>query len=193
VKAFRSFWLAFALLAILAGVLPPAASQTGPRPAGKFNPKLEPVAETKLLMEGLAHPNFRGMEKLLKQKPGDAQAWQFVRGQALLVGETANLLMLRPPRNPGQSPWMERATALRTQAVKLARAAGREDFAGCRAGLKDLAAACNRCHDSFKVPVRIVPFEEPVNKAEAGGKRRPEVRARDLGISANQGRRRDPS
>jgi hypothetical protein len=159
--------LTFLLLAILAGVLPEAPSQTVPRPAGKFTPKLEPVAETKLLMEGLAHPNFRGMEKLLKQKPAEAQAWAFLRGQALLVGETANLLMLRPPRNPGQSPWMERATDLRSQALRLARAAGKEDFEGCRAGLRDLAAACNRCHDSFKIPVRIVPFEEPMNKAEA--------------------------
>jgi hypothetical protein len=162
--------LAFALLAILAGVPASAFPQTGPRPAGKFTPKLEPVAETKLLMEGLAHANFRGMEKLLRQKPGDAPAWTFLRGQALLVAETGNLLMMRPPRNPGQSPWMERATALRAQAVKLAQAAAREDYAGCKAGMRDLAAACNRCHDSFKVPVRIVPFEEPVNKAEAGGR-----------------------
>jgi hypothetical protein len=167
VKPVRSFCLASALLAILAGGPPAAPGQAGPRPAGKFTPKLEPLAETKLLMEGLAHPNFRGMEKLLQKKPGDAQAWAFLRGQALLVAETGNLLMLRPPRNPGQSPWMERATDLRTQAVKLARAAGREDYADCKAGLRDLAAACNRCHDSFKIQVRIVPFEEPVNKAEA--------------------------
>jgi hypothetical protein len=46
VKPTRSFWLAFALLAILAGVLPEATSQTGLRPAGKFTPKLEPVAVT---------------------------------------------------------------------------------------------------------------------------------------------------
>jgi hypothetical protein len=167
VKALRPFLPASALLAILLVALPPAVSQTGPRPAGKFTPKLEPIAETKLLMEGLANPNFRGMEKLLKQKPGDAQAWTFLRGQALLVAETGNLLMLRPPRNPGQSPWMERATDLRNQAVRLAQSAGREDYDGCKTGLTNLANACNRCHESFKVPVRIVPFGEPVQKVQA--------------------------
>ena len=33
--------------------------------------------------------------------------------QALLLAETANLLMLRPPKNQGQPVWFERATDLR--------------------------------------------------------------------------------
>jgi hypothetical protein len=172
--------LAFALLAILAGVSASAVQEVLPRPTGKVTPKLEAVAETKLLMEGLAHANFRGMEKLLRQKPGDVQTWTFLRGQALLIAETGNLLLLRPPRNQGQSVWMERASDLRAQAVKLARAAAREDYAGCKTGLRDLATACNRCHNGFQVQVRIVPFEEPVNKAE--------VRSPEGAVVNSQGR-----
>ena len=59
-------------------------------------------------MEGLAHANFRGLEKHLTPKPADAQAWIFARGQALLLAETANLLMLRPPKNKGETLWFER-------------------------------------------------------------------------------------
>src|SRR5437016_6311219 len=79
----------------------PAHCQNPPLGA-KITPKLEPVAETKLIMEGLLHANFRGLERLLNQKAPDAQAWKFARGQALLVAEGGNLLMLRPPKNQGQ-------------------------------------------------------------------------------------------
>ena len=79
-------------------------SQT-PIAGGKITPKLEPVAETKLLMEGLLHANFRGLERILNQKTPDAQGWTFARGQALLIAEGANLLMLRPPKNQGEQAW----------------------------------------------------------------------------------------
>lgn len=134
----------------------PVSSQGG----GKVTPKLVPIAETKLLMEGLAHANFRGLDRHLKQKPTEDQAWTFARGQALLLAETANLLMLRPPRNEGESAWMDRAMKLRAAATRLAAAAGKRDYEASRAGLVDVANSCNRCHQTFKVKVLITPFEE---------------------------------
>src|SRR5262249_1646925 len=65
----------------------PPTQPTKPPPStggSKLVPKLEPIAETKLIMEGLAHPNFRGLDRILAKKPEDAQAWTFGRGQALL-------------------------------------------------------------------------------------------------------------
>ena len=75
-------------------------------------PRLDPVAETRLLMQGINLPNFRGLERLLNQKAPDAQVWTFARGQALLIAEGGNLLMLRPPKNQGQQAWFERAMEL---------------------------------------------------------------------------------
>jgi hypothetical protein len=145
----------------------PAAPLTAPEraapltaPSPRVLPKLEPVAETKLLMEGMANPNFRGLERLLKQKPADAQTWAFARGQALLIGETANLLMLRPPHNQGQPVWFERAMDLRKAAIAVARDAASEDFVRTRTAFVDLANSCNRCHQAFRVAVEIVPFQE---------------------------------
>ena len=143
-------------LVLLAGV-----PGNGQAPATKVTPKLEAVAETKLLMEGLAHANFRGMERLLTEKPADVQTWTFARGQALLVAETANLLMLRPPKNQGQPVWFERAADLRKQATQLAVTLAQRDYPGSRAGLQQLAVSCNRCHQSFRVDVEIVPFAQP--------------------------------
>lgn len=152
---------ALALL-IIAFLLIPALApgQPAPRPAEKFTPRLESIAETKLLMEGLAHANFRGLEKLLSKKPESVEAWTFARGQALLIAETGNLLMLRPPRNDGRELWHMRATELRESATALARTVARSDHEKSREGLRTLAQSCNKCHESFQVPVRLTPFKK---------------------------------
>ena len=135
--------------------------QPAAQPGPKVSPKLDPVAETRLLMEALAHANFRGIERLLREKPAEAQAWTFIRGQALLIAETGNLLMLRPPRSQGQAVWFERSMELRKVAADLARVAAAQNFAQSRAGFVNLANSCNRCHQTFRVPVEITPFAEP--------------------------------
>ena len=154
-------------------VLPFAAVATGqtqlpPPTPGKAPAKLLPVAETKLLMNGLAHPNFRGLEKHLTQRPDDEEAWTFARGQALLLAETGNLLMLRPPRSGGKDSWFERAVDLRTKATALGQSVGKKDYAGSRAAFVQVANSCNRCHQTFRVDVEIEPFAQaaPPPKAE---------------------------
>jgi hypothetical protein len=125
----------------------------------RAQPKQEPVAETKLLMEGLALPNFRGLDRNLRQQPAEAEAWSFLRGQALLVAETGNLLMLRPPKSGGQDAWNANAAQLRESATRLARAAAERDYERSRTGLAELANTCNHCHQTFRVNVRIPPKE----------------------------------
>jgi len=143
--------------AVAAGLLTTtAASPQAPR---KSAPRLEPVAETRLLMEGINLPNFQGLQKLLKEKPADADAWTFGRGQALLIAETGNLLLLRPPRSQGQDPWMTHAMDLRAAGTRLARTIAARDYEGSRAGLVDLTNVCNRCHQTFRVATRIPPKE----------------------------------
>ena len=141
--------------ALLAGML--LLSDLSAQPRGQ--PRQEPVAETKLLMEGLALPNFRGLDRNLRQRPTEAEAWAFLRGQALLVAETGNLLVLRPPKNAGQDSWNTNAVQLRESATRLARAAAERDYERSRAGLAELATVCNRCHQTFRVNVRIPPKE----------------------------------
>jgi len=158
-------WIIVATVSLV-GIGLPALSQN-PQPPPKVIPKLEPIAETKLLMEGLTNSNFRGLERQLSQKSLEAQNWVFARGQALLIAEAANLLMLRPPKNQGQAAWFERAMELRNQATQLAKTIGTKDLERSRAGLSTLAETCNRCHQTFRVPVQIAPFEEePPRKVE---------------------------
>lgn len=143
--------------ALLLAVQPALPQSASTRPT----PKLEAVAETKLLMEGLNQSNFRGLEKLLKERPADVEGWTFIRGQALLIAETGNLLLLRPPRNQGERAWMDHATELRSAATRLARSAARQDFQQSRLDLVGVANSCNSCHQSFRVPTRLTAFGNP--------------------------------
>ena len=127
------------------------------KPSPRVAPKFEVIAETTLLMDGLNQSNYRGLTKLLKQKPTDAEAWAFARGQAMLIAETGNLLLLRPPRSGGADAWNQDAMDLRAAAADLARRAGERDYDGAVAGLRRVAAVCNRCHETFRVAERIGP------------------------------------
>src|SRR5437588_1825499 len=111
----KTLWRAAILVALACGTTLSADAQERIRaPAATANPpRLTPVAETKLIMEGVAHANYQGIERNLKQEPKDVETWKFVRGQALLVAESGNLLMIRPPHNDGQNTWMLRAADLR--------------------------------------------------------------------------------
>jgi hypothetical protein len=152
----KPHWRSAACLVVFAAAVLPVVGQTG---GGKVMPKLDPIAETRLLMEGLAHANFRGLERNLTKTPIDDQSWTFARGQALLIAETANLLMLRPPKSQGEAVWFERAMDLRREATGLALQLAKKDVERGKAGLINLAKSCNRCHQSFKVPIDIVPFQ----------------------------------
>lgn len=150
------------LLAAEGSAQRPATRPAG-TPAAKFVPKFEPLAETRLLMEGLNLSNYRSLQRLLKEKPADDNTWVFARGQALLIAETGNLLLLRPPRNSGRDTWMKLAMSMRGVAGNLARAAAARDSTRSRAALAELTTACNRCHTTFRIPVRVSP---DLDKAE---------------------------
>ena len=160
----RSRWLCglVALAGSIAATSLFAQTRRGPErlppPEARFTPRFEALAETKLLMEGLAQSNYRSLEKHLQDKgPEDADTWMFARGQALLIAETGNLLLLRPPRNQGRDTWMRRAMDMRDSAGVLARRLGNRDLARSRAALIDLTNKCNDCHQTFRVATRIGP------------------------------------
>jgi hypothetical protein len=152
----------FAVVVFACGAVFLSFAHSQPQPAKKPPPKLEPVAETKLLMEGLADPNTRALGKLLAAKPKDAEAWAFARGQALLLAEAGNLLLMRPPKTrAGEEAWLTHAADLRESATGLARAAAAKDYLQARTALAGVGNACNRCHQTFRTGVRVDPFADP--------------------------------
>jgi hypothetical protein len=168
------WWLVAVLLALVSvpvlttravpQIIRPGSPMPVPVPARTTTPRLEAVAETHLLMEGLAQANFRGLEKMLAKKPTDAEGWTFARGQALLLAETGNLLMLRPPKNQGQDAWMERARDLREAATSLARNVADRNYDRSVENMDRVASACNQCHRTFRVNTRVVPFADSTRR-----------------------------
>lgn len=152
----RSFGsLAAAAFPLLAALAQPESRVTA------LESRPMPVAETRLLMQGINMPNFRGLAGMLGKAPADADAWTFIRGQALLIAESGNLLLLRPPRRQGRDVWMDRAVDLREAATQLARAASARDLESSRNDMTALASTCNRCHQAFRVSVRINASGDP--------------------------------
>ena len=142
------------LLAIALVSLPtPGAAQR----SAPFTPRFEAVADTRLLMEGMLHSNYRSIGKLLKNKPTDRDTWVFARGQAILIAEAGNLLLLRPPKGTGRDTWMRLSMEMRSQAVALATAAAAQDHAKSIRALADLKAGCVRCHQTFRVDIKLDP------------------------------------
>ena len=141
------------LLALALVSLPtPGSAQ---RPAAPFAPRFEAVADTRLLMEGMLNSNYRSLEKLLKYKPADRETWVFARGQAILIAEAGNLLLLRPPKGTGRDPWMKLSMEMRSRAVVLATAAAAKNHAGSVKALADLKASCAGCHQTFRVGIKL--------------------------------------
>ena len=153
----RKLFRPIVLATLAAGIALPAGAQERKALAA---PKLVSVAETKLIMEGMTLPNYRGIAQHTDKKPADVETWAFVRGQALLVAESGNLLMLRPPKNQGQDAWMRNAADLRETGTELARQSAARDYDKTRAALGELTNTCNRCHQTFQVPVRIGAAED---------------------------------
>jgi hypothetical protein len=151
-------------------IRPPGTTRPAPAAATTsttFVPRFEAVAETRLLMEGLANANYRSVHRLLKNKPTEVGTWGFARGQAILIAETGNLLLLRPPRNTGRDTWMRLAMDMRDKATAVARAAAAQDHPKAKAALANLTTSCNRCHQTFRVPVKVAPeAEAPDRDAE---------------------------
>jgi hypothetical protein len=171
----RSLGLAFVVLlgaVVMTGGAAPQRKMPEQLPhpdAPRFVPKFEALAETKLLMDGLTQSNYNALEKHLQGKgPQDGDTWAFARGQALLIAETGNLLLLRPPRNEGRDTWMRRASDMRQSAANLAHRLKNRDLIRSRDTLTDLANKCNNCHQSFRVPARIGPKAEPAPAARGG-------------------------
>jgi cytochrome c556 len=55
---------------------------------------------------------------------------------------------------------MTHAAELRGYATTLARAAAAKDYLAARSALADVANTCNRCHQTFRVALRVDPFAE---------------------------------
>ena len=131
---------------ILAGVLSialvtPIASQAPPlsRPVGTMSD----------LMVKIIYPSSDALFYIETRLPKSDSEWTVLQGQALMVAESATLLML-PSRMRDRDQWMQDAKLMLDAAEIAYQAALKKDVAGIVAVNDQLVASCTTCHRHYR-------------------------------------------
>jgi hypothetical protein len=130
-------------LLLLAGALlaqaPPSAS-----------PSPQAVGTMSQLMVDYIYPTSDVIFYVYRLDPNSERDWIYLQQNALMLGEAGNLLMT-PQRARDQEQWMKDAKLLvdvGAAAYKLSKA---KDMEGLKALNDQLYAACQTCHEHYRI------------------------------------------
>ena len=110
----------------------------------------DPVATVKDVMLGLTIPNsdfIWGVE----EEPVDDAGWEAIRLNAVMLGESANLLMA-PDRAGDGETWANQARALIAAAGITVAAVDAKDFDGVIDSGEAIYNSCETCHATNSLP-----------------------------------------
>lgn len=145
-----TFFAASVAIATAAGVFvagPLARTARGAEDAPPAGPvPVEPNPHE--FMEYVNQPNYRQLRQALAQEPKDEKAWESVTSSSLVLAESGNLLLFRPP-NENADAWKRHAVSVREQGSKLYQAAHKKDYSAAKQEFASLLQRCNSCHDEF--------------------------------------------
>jgi hypothetical protein len=130
----------FALTAIVAASLAQAASS---------RPPLRVVGTMSDLMVKIIYPASDALFYIESRTPKTESEWTVLEGQALMVAESANLLMM-PGRARDQKQWMVDATLMRDSAADAYAAAKNRDVEGIVMVNERLIESCTSCHKNYR-------------------------------------------
>ena len=129
-----------------AGLLAMAAMAQEPSPAP---PAFQPVGTMKQLMIDIIYPASDAIFYVDREPPKNAKDWNDLRGQALMLAESGNLLMM-DGRARDQKNWILESKMLIDIGAKAYKAAQAKDVDGIRALNDSLNAACVVCHYQYR-------------------------------------------
>jgi hypothetical protein len=141
-------------LAVLSVALGIAASAAcGPAP-----PPYKPVADVKQLMQGVVDPSADAVWASVatiftkagteERRPRTKEEWEAVRGHAMTLTESGNLLMM-PGRAKDGGDWMKFAQELVDTSAVALRAAEARDVDGLLNVGGQIDEVCERCHKKY--------------------------------------------
>ena len=99
-------------------------------------------------MEYVMEPNYLRLKASMATSPADKKAWKAVKGDALTLAESANLLLLRAPKEDADN-WRKQSVAVRKHGGDLYRAARKSDYAAAHKAYMLMLKNCNSCHTQF--------------------------------------------
>lgn len=130
----------FALTAIVAASLAQAASS---------RPPMRNVGTMSDLMVKIIYPASDALFYIESRTPRTESEWTVLEGQALMVAESANLLMM-PGRARDQKQWMVDAKLMLDSAADAYAAAAKRDVQGIVMVNERLLESCTSCHKNYR-------------------------------------------
>ena len=121
----------------------PEPAPAVPSPAAHADVKA--IASIKELMQAITIPTSETVFKAASEPPTDRKVWEHVRSDALVLAESANLLLIAG-RVPDANGWNRFAIAQRDAAIEAMKAAEAKDADRLSNASDALYETCNSCH-----------------------------------------------
>lgn len=99
-------------------------------------------------MEYVFEPAYHRLKETMAANPASTADWKKVKGDALTLAESANLLFGRGS-DDDRAAWEKISTEVRTAGGQLYQAAKKKDLATARTHYQTMITKCNACHDKF--------------------------------------------
>jgi len=109
----------------------------------------KPIGSMSALMIDIIYPTSNSIFYIEREPPKTEVQWNAIRGQALTLAESGNLLMM-PSRARDQGDWMKDAKLLVDVGAKAYEAADAKDLQAIVALNDELNTACIECHQNYR-------------------------------------------
>ena len=134
---------------LLAGVSVLAQAPAAPKPPAPDRPPTRNVGSMSDLMVKIIYPASDALFYIESRTPTTEAEWTTLEGQALMVAESANLLMM-PGRARDQKQWMADARLMLDAGAEAVKAAKAKNVEGIAALSEQLMESCTSCHKHYR-------------------------------------------
>ncbi len=133
----------------LVGATVIAQAPAAPRKAATGRPPTRNVGTMSDLMVKIIYPASDALFYIESRTPKSDAEWTVLEGQALMVAESANLLML-PGRARDQKQWLADATLMLDAGAAAVKAAKAKNVEAIAALSDQLMESCTSCHKNYR-------------------------------------------
>ena len=145
----RTIALILVACATVAEAQAPPKTTPPASPVAPAKPPIRNVGTMSDLMVKILYPTSDALFYIETRTPKTDSEWTALEGQALMLAESANLLML-PGRARDQKQWMDDSKLLLDVGAAALKAAKAKDVPGIVALSDQLYASCTTCHTHYR-------------------------------------------
>lgn len=115
------------------------------------SPTYEPVASIGQIMQALVQPSTMAIQAASKEAgPADDRAWRGVVNNALVMQESAQLLLIGN-RAKDTDGWVKAAKAFQEAGANIQKAAAAKDLAALQTAAGAINGTCQGCHSTYRM------------------------------------------